>query len=301
MNNFIHEFINNSNNYTFKFYTSLIGAQTEDSNTRINNPNSYNFSNPNESIYVTVKDSNGCFSVAWLELEMIATPVIELENLYYLCENHTVTITEELGFDSYTWSDGTTGNVLVANTPGNYTLTVTENHGQIVCSTTKAFQIVLSNPATIINLETYDWTPDDNSIQVNVTGLGNYEFSLNGIDYQDSNVFSGLPNGEYLIHVRDKNGCGISYNEIYLLMYPKFFTPNGDGFNDTWKIKFSKNEPNMKIKIFDRYGKLLKQLSSLSEGWDGTYLGEPVPSNDYWFVVIRENGKELKGHFTLKR
>lgn len=84
-------------------------------------------------------------------------------------------------------------------------------------------------------------------------------------------------------------------------MYPKYFTPNQDGYNDTWKIKFSDNEPHLQIKIFDRYGKFLKQLSSLSEGWDGTFLGQQLPSDDYWFVVTRENGKEHRGHFSLKR
>ena len=84
-------------------------------------------------------------------------------------------------------------------------------------------------------------------------------------------------------------------------MYPKFFTPNGDGYNDFWKIKFSENEPHLMVTIFDRYGKFIKQFGSSSQGWDGNYLGEQLPSTDYWFVVTRENGKEFKGHFTLKR
>ena len=84
-------------------------------------------------------------------------------------------------------------------------------------------------------------------------------------------------------------------------MYPKYFTPNGDGYNDLWKIKFSENEPNLIIKIFDRYGKLIKQLGSNSTGWDGTYLGQKAASSDYWFLVIRENGKEHRGHFSLIR
>ncbi|MCO6175672.1 T9SS type B sorting domain-containing protein [Flavobacterium sp. NRK F10] len=301
LNAFNNEYINNSNNYTFQFYNSQQGALTENPNDRINNPSSYDLINTNQSIYVTIKDSNGCFSVATLELEMIASPVIDLENLYYLCENFTVTISEDSNFDSYTWSEGTVGNVLTVDQPGNYSLTVTEDHGSVICSATKTFQIVLSNPATIVNFETHDWTVENNTIQINVTGLGDYEYSLNGIDYQDSNLFTELPNGEYTVYVRDKHGCGVSTGDIYLLMYPKYFTPNQDGYNDTWKIKFSDNEPNLQIKIFNRYGKFLKQLSSISEGWDGTYLGQQLPSDDYWFVVIRENGKEHRGHFSLKR
>ncbi|HET8810447.1 MAG TPA: T9SS type B sorting domain-containing protein, partial [Flavobacteriaceae bacterium] len=67
--------------------------------------------------------------------------------------------------------------------------------------------------------------------------------------------------------------------------YPKFFTPNGDGYNDTWNIIGISDQPNAQIYIFDRYGKLLKQLSPTGPGWDGTYNGRPMPSSDYWFRV----------------
>jgi gliding motility-associated-like protein len=83
-------------------------------------------------------------------------------------------------------------------------------------------------------------------------------------------------------------------------MYPKFFTPNGDGYNDTWAIKFSFYEPNLKVNIFDRYGKLIKILNN-TNSWDGKYNGNELLSSDYWFVVTRENGKEYRGHFSLKR
>ena len=84
-------------------------------------------------------------------------------------------------------------------------------------------------------------------------------------------------------------------------MYPKYFTPNGDSSNDHWRIKFSENEPNLIVTIFDLYGKLMTQFNSSAIGWDGTYQGNEMPSSDYWFVVKRENGKEFKGHFSLKR
>jgi gliding motility-associated-like protein len=129
--------------------------------------------------------------------------------------------------------------------------------------------------------------------------LGDYEYSLDGIHYQDSNVFNGLFSGQYSVYVRDKNGCGIVKKDIYLFSYPRYFTPNSDGINDIWKINFSEKEPTINIKIFDRFSKLLKNTSD--NGWDGTYNGQLMPSDDYWFVITRANGKEYKGHFTLKR
>ena len=62
------------------------------------------------------------------------------------------------------------------------------------------------------------------------------------------------------------------------------------------------------IYIFDRYGKLIKQIAANGEGWDGTFNGNPVPSTDYWFTVTykeyigdKEITKEFKAHFSLKR
>jgi len=121
-----------------------------------------------------------------------------------------------------------------------------------------------------------------------------------GENYQDENVFSNLKHGEYKVYVRDKNGCGMVDQDVFLLMYPNFFTPNEDGYNDTWKIKLSENEPGLTIRIFDRNGKFLKELGN-SKGWDGTINDKPLPASDYWFLVTRGDGKEFRGHFSLKR
>jgi gliding motility-associated-like protein len=90
-----------------------------------------------------------------------------------------------------------------------------------------------------------------------------------------------------------------------VINYPKFFTPNADGYNDTWNIRDLANQPTAVISIYDRFGKLLKQIKPSREGWDGTYNGSAMPSTDYWFIVnyIDENQKnqEFKAHFAMKR
>jgi gliding motility-associated-like protein len=89
-------------------------------------------------------------------------------------------------------------------------------------------------------------------------------------------------------------------NFVDELPYPKFFTPNNDGYNDTWTIDFIYLEPNSTIRIFDRYGKFIKELPT-NASWDGNYLNQPLPSTDYWFLVKRLNGAAFKSHFSLKR
>ncbi|WP_185963885.1 T9SS type B sorting domain-containing protein [Flavobacterium restrictum] len=117
-------------------------------------------------------------------------------------------------------------------------------------------------------------------------------------------MFSNLSNELHIVRVRDLNGCTNLSKEIFILGYPKFFTPNGDGVNETWNINGFDSYANEKIYIFDRYGKLLKQINSKMLGWDGTYNGHPLPSSDYWFkVVYFKDGisKEFNSHFSLKR
>lgn len=89
-------------------------------------------------------------------------------------------------------------------------------------------------------------------------------------------------------------------NLVDELPFPKFFTPNDDSYNDTWSINFDYLAPNSSIKIYDRYGKLLKQLSK-NTSWDGTFRGQDLPASDYWFTVTPANGTEFRGHFSLKR
>jgi gliding motility-associated-like protein len=110
----------------------------------------------------------------------------------------------------------------------------------------------------------------------------------------------------HVIRGRDSGGCGIVEVSFNLIDYPPFFTPNQDGFNDTWNITSLSDQPNAKIYIFDRYGKLLKQISPIGEGWDGTYNGQNMPAQDYWFRVEFEEPATMsqstfKAHFTLKR
>jgi gliding motility-associated-like protein len=289
------------NNFSFSYYSTVLGADTANSSFLISNFSNCNLSNTNNTVYVRVVSSDGCYSVAALKFSFIDSPRITMEDAYPLCEFRSVVIEAGHGFNSYLWSNAQTTNTMVATVPGNYWVVVTEDHvGAPTCDSRKDFTIFLSNPATITSIETVDWTHNENTIEVFVTGLGSYEYSLDGIQYQDNNIFENLYPGIYQVFVRDKHDCGITDVEVYLLNYPKFFTPNGDGHNDTWKVKFSQFEENFLTQIFDRYGKLIKVLNN-NESWDGTYNGKQLPSDDYWFQITRNDGRIHKGHFAMKR
>lgn len=295
-------FVADSVNHTFSYYTTYNGAVNQLNGDLIQSPTNYVLNSTNKIIYITVTDFNGCTNISELDLTLIETPVPTIADSFYLCENFFIYLSENAYFDSYLWSTGETTPTILVQQPGNYSLTVTENHGDIICSTTKNINVILSNRAKILTINTEDWTEDNNTMTVLLadSSVGNYVYSLDGINYQTSNVFTDLESGKYEIFIKDLNGCGITTEDFYLLMYPKFFTPNGDGYNDTWQVKFSQKEFNLRVAIFDRYGRLMKTMHGF-EAWDGKLNGQDAPSDDYWFVVTRQNGKELRGHFTLKR
>ena len=150
--------------------------------------------------------------------------------------------------------------------------------------------------------------PDINIIEIIVDGDGDYEYAINEGMFQDETVFRNVPPGINTVIINDKNGCGTTDPLPFLVVgYPKFFTPNGDGTNDSWNIKGIETLTNPVVFVFDRYGMLLKQLGAL-DAWDGTFNGRPMPSSDYWFrfeyaeseadVVV---AKTRKTHFSLKR
>ena len=289
----------NPNNYTITYHLSQSDADTG------NNPLPNQFTNNTnpQTVYARVIHNNLalCHATTSFQIYVGQVPVLSEEETVYICPNGTATLIADSGFDAYLWSTEETTQSITVDQAGTYTVTIIDEIGDFYCESTKNYQVINSEPATIENIEISDWTANENSIAVMTSGAGNYLYSLNGIDYQTQNTFSNLEPGEYRVYIKDSNGCGIVDKDVYLLHYPKYFTPNGDDINEFWQIKFANLEPDLKVFIFDRYGKLLKQFGSQDAGWDGTYNGNTMPTNDYWFVVTRANGLTYKGHFTLKR
>lgn len=165
---------------------------------------------------------------------------------------------------------------------------------------------VTQSSVAIATVEVTDTFEEVAIATVTITdGFGTYEYQLDDGLFQESNVFTNVSSGDHIITINDIYGnCGDRTVTFTVIKYPKFFTPNGDGYNDTWNIFDLKDNPEALISIFDRYGKLIKQISPNGIGWDGTYNGNQLPSTDYWFVVdykYENENRTFKAHFTMKR
>ncbi len=291
------------------YYSTSEGALLEDPRYLL--PRIYENTTPyNQLIYARLENDNACFAVSTIQLIVQPRPEFELEKERIYCTNtfpQQITISPTYNLDParnyiFEWSpEGQTTRNLQTNLTGRHTLKVTDV--ATGCFTESSMLIIEHDLATIETINVTDGA-SFNSAVINISGRGEFDFALDPAGpFQDNNDFKELVSGFYTVYVRSKSNCGIATQEFSVIGFPEFFTPNGDGQNDLWQIKGinQANKPAIGIRIFDRYGKLLKELDPLSPGWDGTFNGAMLPSDDYWFYIILKDGREFKSHFSLIR
>jgi gliding motility-associated-like protein len=257
-------------------------------------------------------------------LDQIQRPlVLQVNNNTHYLDADGNTSTYPIPTYSYQWyvdgvlipgATSSTYNVPIITTGATRQFTVEMTSSTSTCApvTSANFEVIQSGQAVAIGTG-YTVTnafSENQIITVSVEGWGTYQYSLDDGPRQPSPVFENVSLGEHTITVWDTEG-GIASScdplvitEVQTIDYPHYFTPNGDGINDYWNIVGLQGQPQAKIYIFDRYGKLIKQISPQSKGWDGTYNGNLMLSTDYWFTVDyneADAAKQFKAHFSLKR
>ncbi len=292
------------------------------------------FNTATTTVYALVINRNaatGCPQITPINLIVNQLPVVTLQGGFFCVDpttldplnSYELVANVDGGANpadyTYQWFNGTdllpdTGSSIFVDEVGTYSVIATNiATGCISAVTPESSAFVDATSAPIISDVVVSGYFTDNAtitVEVDPSSLGNYEFRLitaegGPTEWQTSNVFGPVAAGTYLLEVRDLNngGCVMPIPiEVMVINYPKFFTPNGDGYNDTWTIRGL--GPDAIIYIFDRYGKLVKTVGSEGDGWDGTMNGHPLPSTDYWFKVLYTEGtvqKEFRAHFSLKR
>lgn len=303
---------------TVSFYETLDDALLEQN--EISPIDNYiNLTAYDATIFFRIEEENSCNGIGTLDLKVSRLPNLlkTQEKDYYVCENlpikfvsidarllegNPADFTYEWFKDNVAIPENTYS--IEVNQPGVYSVIVTNAEG---CSKTRDITVLNSNAAIIDTIVVEDATTGANSIEVvlDPASIGNYVFALDDEDaiYQTSNIFDNVSMGFHTVYIKDLNGCGTIQEVVAIVGAPKFFTPNGDGFNDKWKIEGISQyfSPSTVTYVYDRYGKFIHKIFALDDGWDGTLNGTPLPATDYWYVINLEDGRTVKGHFSLKR
>jgi gliding motility-associated-like protein len=252
--------------------------------------------------YVFTPNANECATTQTMNITVNA-PINPGFSDFSICSGNgapTLATTSPSGITG-TWNPTTVDDTNSAS------YTFTPDPGQ--CATVQTIDVTVMPSNMLVD---FDWAVTEafvtnQKITVSaITAGGDYLYQLDDGPFQSNPVFEYVASGLHSITVMDQTGCSapITKADIMVVNYPKFFTPNNDGYNDYWNITELSAQPYAYIRIFDRYGKFLKQISPNGSGWNGTYNGHYVPADDYWFVIhYSENNivKEFRSHFSLKR
>ncbi len=328
----------------FEYYRTINDASLQTS--PIITPYSDDLFTNNSEIFVRVstKGTNVCNGISSFKVVVNPLPIPQgTTEPIYLCLNNPIDnpqlITTDLNADTGTPTDtyqwflnghlitGATSAVHKANIQGTYKVeayrmyqnNITDTSDDSSCLGYNTFTVKESNKAFVISTIISDDqdSPNKNSLDVKISGIGNYQFSLNSTNTADftngsDNFNFALKNikpGVNTVYILDTNGCGItSSQQLSFLFFQRHFSPNNDGLFDTWKIIGATNSfyPTAKVRIFNRYGRVMAIIDEkIDHGWDGTYNGNKLPSNDYWYnavlVDINGNIRKKTGHFSLLR
>jgi gliding motility-associated-like protein len=300
--------------HQIRFYPTILEAQTT------SNEITDEFKSRSTTIFVRVDSNLGCGGLEPLELEVNLEPIIDLVDTYVICYDpnvNPITLEADSSNDSFEWRDES-NNIISTNrdfkltTLGTFSLTVYKTENGITCANFKEFTVINPPSATFYNINVNTEDETNNIVDISLDGNSTYEFSLDNNTFfgnGTSHTFTHVTPGLRTIYIRDINNCEPPVQtDVSVIGYPNFFTPNNDNKNDYWNIKgldaiFFKS---IKIIIFDRYGKIVYQITDFNNlGWNGTYNGKPLPSNDYWFQasIIDNDNKIINaaGHFSLIR
>lgn len=268
-----------------------------------------NYISSKKEIYFRAENNGTCYGAGTFDLIVNYFPPVDLNETISICDggfpieiNASIPINIQQNY-SYKWSNGENAyNIILA---GEQQISITITDKILGCEKIKTFNIVKVTAPNIINIDI-----NLNNSTASIFTENNFD-NLYAIDnpngdYQTEDTFNDLMSGTHSVYVKDKYDCGITLKTIFILGFPKFFTPNNDGVNDLWEIK-GLNFEDFKysdIHIFNRFGKHLATISPDS-GWNGIYNGEFLPSSDYWFsmnVTDQQNlTKTYKAHFSLIR
>ncbi|MEE9364041.1 MAG: choice-of-anchor L domain-containing protein [Cellulophaga sp.] len=310
-----------SNTYHFSYFTKEIDATNNE------NPilNTSAYVSGSKKIYARMWVNATCFEIASFNLEIVNPGIVNsLDPNYNLCLDATGNAifplvldiamdTTLFNFQWYTGKEAIAGQEIIGATQatisvtnlGDFTLKATnKTYGCEFVSTTNISGVSPPTKASVRMIS--ELFIEKNKIEVLVEGISTYEYRLDDGTYQNETIFSDVKAGEHIVYIRDIFQCTEIERQITIVDFPKYFTPNGDPYNDRWSLKGLESLNNYIVSIYDRYGKLLFQFDkNNTDGWDGIYNGKNLPEDDYWFKINYTDDKGFSkiysNHFSLKR
>ena len=219
-------------------------------------------------------------------------PDLQQENLN-LCPESGLLLDTGLNNYDFLWSTGETTSSIIVDSAGNYSVEVITNDG---CIATKEFSVT-----PVENAQIEQVTSIGNDVRIVPTVDGEFLYSIDGINYQNSPIFNSVPGGVFTAYIKDSVSCNLETKEFAHIVAPRMISPNADGYNDSFELKGVEFFGSSEILIFDRYGKLIKSGRGSGFKWNGKLNGKDLPADDYWCLIKISGFADQTLHFSLIR
>ncbi len=228
------------------------------------------------TFYIRFTSATECPNTGVLTLNLKTPKKSDRLKDQIVCPNELVTLDAGPGFTSYTWSTGATTQTVTVGA-GSYYVDLGFNG----CIYRQYVNITTVQPPTITKIEVSGY----NATVFASGGTPPYQYSLNGIDYQSSNVFTGLSRGMHTAYVLGADGCSPVVKEFLILNLINAITPNGDGLNDVLNYSDLRIKQDVSIEVVDRYGAPVYRSADKNYVWDGKVNGRPLSTGTYWYLL----------------
>lgn len=266
--------VNSQPGSTKKYYTTLANANAGTNEIL----NFTNYITTNGEVYVKVFNSNGCYSVAKVTLKVLPPVKSTVLKDKTICIEDRTTLDAGPGFDGYEWSTGATTQTIQGVGVGAYWVLLKTGK----CFTLQQVNVYATKQPVIASLDI-----TNNTITVNVNGgTAPYEYSIDGVTWQNSNIFNNLPRGENKIYVKDSFDCNPITVQVTVPNLVNAITPNGDNVNDVLDYSALAYKKNLVFTIYNRYGNKIYESDKLRNyKWDGTSGGKKIVTGTYWYTI----------------
>lgn len=264
-----------------KFYPTLTDALN--GTNEINTPAAYTC--PTGFVFAKVFNSAGCFAISKMTLKVTPPKFSDLLKDKVICMETTTNLDAGPGFSSYTWSTGETSSSISNVGVGEYWVKLKSGN----CTTKQIVKIFPAETPVITSVEI-----GNHEVKVFVEGgVAPYQYSMDKVVWQDSNVFNNLSRGVFTIYVKDSRNCEPISIEVTVPNIINIITANSDGRNDVVDYSALRSKDNLQFVVFDKYGsKIFTADKFTGYKWDGTIFGKKLPTDTYWFSLTwNENDK----------
>ena len=259
---------------TKAYYPTLLDAQ----NATNMIPDPLIYTTPSRTVYVRVTNSSQCFRIAKITLTVTLQKFSSVLVNKYICIENATTLDAGPGYTAYLWSTGATTQSINNVGIGVYTVLLTSDG----CKTLQTVKVLKSVEPVITNVDI-----NNNTVTLTV-GAGNppYQYSIDNVTWQDSNVFNNLPRGENTFYVRDSFTCLPVSLQITVPNLINAITPNGDNKNDFIDYSVLAYKKNLTFNVYDRYGNKV-HTADRNNGyrWDGKFSDRKIYTGTYWYHI----------------